>query len=395
MGLEAIQARAAAHFLPVVNRLPVAIVEGRGSRVRDVDGREYVDLTAGWGVCCIGHSHPELVEAICDQAGRLMQTTNLFYTLPQLELIETLAALSDDLMTRSFLVSSGTEAVEGVLKLAHRATGRIRFVSTENSFHGRTLGALQVIGQAKHRDPYRALLREQALVPFGDLEAARSAIDAETAALIVEPIQGEGGVHVAPEGYLAGLRELCRAQGALLIFDEIQTGIGRTGRWFAYEHDGVAPDAMTLGKGIGGGFPLGAFLCTEEVAKTVSLGDHGGTYAGNPLACAAGNAVLRVIERDRLVARSAELGARLGARLAAFAAEHPAHAVGARGRGLLQGLVLADADRAATLAERAIERGVLVNVTAGRVVRFFPALNVPEDDLWTALDRVLALVREG
>ena len=315
MGIDAVRAREAAHFLPVVNRLPVALVEGRGSRVRDADGREYIDLTAGWGVCCIGHSHPELVEAIREQAGRLMQTTNLFYTLPQLDLIERLAALTGDALSRTFLVSSGTEAIEGVLKLAHRATRRTKFVSTENSFHGRSLGALQVIGQAKHRDPYSPLLREPHVVPFDDLAAAEAAIDTETAAFIVEPVQGEGGVNVPREGYLAGLRRLCREQGALLILDEIQTGIGRTGRWFAWEHEGVAPDVMALGKGLGGGFPLAAFLCSEEVAKTVGLGDHGGTYAGNPLGSAAGNAVLRVIERDGLVARADALGARLGARL--------------------------------------------------------------------------------
>jgi acetylornithine/N-succinyldiaminopimelate aminotransferase len=396
MDLAAIQARAAAHFLPVVNRLPVAIVEGHGSRVRDQDGREYTDLTAGWGVCCIGHSHPELVEAIRDQAGRLMQTTNLFYTLPQLDLIERLSALTQGALPRTFLVNSGTEAVDGALKLAHRATGRTRFVSTENSFHGRTLGALQVIGQAKHRDPYRALLREQAVVPFDDLSAAKSAVDGETAAFIVEPIQGEGGVNVPRDGYLSGLREICHAQGALLILDEIQTGIGRTGRWLAWQHEGRAavPDIMTLGKGLGGGFPVGAFLCTEAVSKTVSLGDHGGTYAGNPLASSASNAVLRVIERDGLVGRAAELGSRLAARLSAFAAEHADHCLGARGRGLLQGLVLADAERAGTISRRAIERGVLVNVTAGRVVRFFPALNVPEEELWPALETVLELVIE-
>jgi len=392
MGIEAVRAREAAHFLPVVNRLPVALVEGRGSRVRDADGREYLDLTAGWGVCCIGHCHPELVEAIREQAGRLMQTTNLFYTLPQLELIERLAALTGEALPRSFLVNSGTEAIEGVVKLAHRATRRTKFVSTENSFHGRTLGALQVIGQAKHRDPYAALLREQHVVPYDDLAAAEAAIDEDTAAFIVEPIQGEGGVNVPRDGYLAGLRKLCRAKGALLILDEIQTGIGRTGRWFAWEHEGVTPDVMALGKGLGGGFPLGAFLCTEAVAKTVALGEHGGTYVGNPLASAAGNAVLRVVERDGLVARADELGARLGARLASFAAEHPDRCLGARGRGLLQGLVLADPERAATIPKRALERGVLVNVTAGRVVRFFPALNIPEEDLWPALDVIFELV---
>jgi acetylornithine/N-succinyldiaminopimelate aminotransferase len=392
MSIDRIRAREASAFLPVVNRLPVALVEGRGSRVTDVDGREYVDLTAGWGVTSIGHCHPRLVEAIRDQAGRIMQTTNLFYTLPQLDLVERLAALTPDPLTRSFLVSSGAEAMEGAIKLAHRATGRARFVSTENSFHGRTLGALQIIGQQKHRAPYAALMRDQPVVPFDDLAAAEAAVDAETAAFVVEPIQGEGGVHVPSAGYLAGLREICHARGALLVLDEIQTGIGRTGAMFAFEHEGAIPDVMTLGKGLGGGFPLAAFLCTEEVSKTTQPGDHGGTYTGNPLASAAGNAVLEVIVEEGLVARAAELGSRLGARLAEFADEHPDLCAPARGRGLLQGLPLLDLAQAGRLPERAIERGVLANVTGGGVLRLFPALNVPEDDLWPAVDVLLELV---
>ena len=392
MAFEALQAREGAHFLPVVNRMPVALVEGRGSIVTDVDGREYVDLTAGWGVNCIGHCHPTLVSAISEQAGRLMQTTNLFYTLPQLDLADRLAALTPDAITRSFLVSSGAEAMEGAIKLAHRATGRVDFVSTENSFHGRTLGALQVIGQEKHRQAYDALLRPQKVVPFDDLAAADAAVTDETAAFVVEPVQGEGGVHVPSDGYLAGLREICHARGALLVLDEIQTGIGRTGKMLALEHEGVVPDVLTLGKGLGGGFPLAAFLCTEEVAKTVNPGDHGGTYTGNPLAAAAGNAVLEVVAREGLVARAAELGARLGARLAAFAAEHPERCEGARGLGLLQALVLRDPELAGTLPARALESGILVNVTAGRVMRLFPALNVPEEQLWPALDTLFELV---
>jgi len=395
MGIETIAAREAAHFLPVVRRLPVALVEGRGSRVRDVEGREYTDLTAGWGVTALGHCHPELVEAIREQAGRLMQTTNLFYTLPQLDVIERLAALTPPEITRSFLVSSGAEAMEGAVKLAHRATGRRKYVSTENAFHGRTLGALGVMGQEKHRGPYRALLPEAVVVPFGDADAAARAVDEETAAFIVEPIQGEGGVNVPPDGYLRRLREITRARGALLVFDEIQTGIGRTGRMFALEHEGVCPDVLTLGKGLGGGFPVAAFLATEAVSETVQLGDHGGTYAGNPLAAAAARAVLTVVERDKLPERAAELGDRLGRRLAAFSAERPDLALEARGRGLLQGLVLADADAAATLPRRALDRGVLVNLTAGRVMRLFPALNIPEDELWPALDALLELIAEG
>jgi predicted acetylornithine/succinylornithine family transaminase len=370
----------------------VALVEGRGSRVTDSDGREYVDLTAGWGCCAIGHCHPALVEAIRKQAGRLMQTTNLFYTLPQLDLAETLARLTPAPITRSFFTNSGTEAIEGALKLAHRATGRRKFVSTESSFHGRTLGALSVIGQAKHREPYRALLPEPVIVPFGDVVAAERAIDDEVAAVIVEPVQGEGGVNVAPEGYLRGLRELCDRKGALLILDEVQTGVGRTGRMFALEHDEVVPDILALGKGLGGGFPVAAFLCTEGVAETVKLGDHGGTYVGNPLACAAANAVLQVVEEEKLVERASRVGTRLAGRLRAFAEANPGVTRGVRGRGLLVGLVLADADAAASLPRRALEAGVLANVTAGNVLRLFPALNIPEEELFGAVETLLGLV---
>ncbi|HEU4430050.1 MAG TPA: aspartate aminotransferase family protein [Myxococcota bacterium] len=392
MKLEDVLKREAKHILPVAARLPVALVSGRGSRVTDVEGREYLDLTSGWGVCAIGHCHPALVKAISDQAARLMQTTNVFYTLPQLELAEALAEVVPHDITRSFFVSSGTEAVEGALKLAHRATGRRKFVSTLNSFHGRTLGALSVIGQAKHREPYRALLPEPVNVPFGDADAAAHAIDLDTAAFIVEPVQGEGGVNPAPPGYLQKLRELCDASGALLIFDEVQTGIGRTGRMLALEHDGVVPDVLTLGKGLGGGFPVAAFLCSEEVAATVKLGDHGGTYVGNPLACAAALSVLRVVREEKLAERAAAVGARTLARLSAFAAEHPEHASEARGRGLLLGLVLRDLDRAAALSKRAAAAGVLVNVTAGNVMRLFPALNIPEAELEQGVEKLLELV---
>ncbi len=388
----AARAQEAAQFLPVVKRLPRGLVEGVGARVRDAEGREYVDLTGGWGVTCIGHSHPALVEAISSQAGRLMQTTNLFYTQSQLDLLARFSPLLPRGLTRSFFVSSGAEAMDGALKLSHRATHRTKYVSTFNSFHGRTLGALSVIGQAKHREPYRALLPEPVFVPFGDVDAARAAIDEHTAAFVVEPIQGEGGVNVPPSGYLAAVHAFCQERGALLVLDEIQTGIGRTGKLFACEHEGVVPDVMTLGKGLGGGFPFAAFVTTEEVASTVSLGDHGGTYAGNPLGCAAANAVLRVVTEEKLSERAAELGARVMERLRKFAAQRPNVVEDVRGRGLLIGMSLTDAERAATLSLRAAEAGVMVNVTAGRVMRLFPALNIPEDDLWPALETVLAQI---
>ncbi len=389
---DEIVAREARCFLPVVQRMPVALASGQGSRVRDVEGREYLDLTAGWGVTALGHSHPALRDAIAEQAGTLMNVTNLFYSLPQLELSERILAVAPDAITRCMYVSSGAEAMEGALKMAHRATGRTEFVSTTNSFHGRTLGALRVIGQAKHRDAYSALIKGSTVVPFGDLDAARAAITEEIAAFVVEPVQGEGGVHVAPAGYLAGIREVCDATGTLLLLDEIQTGIGRTGRWLALEHDDVVPDILTLGKGLGGGVPIAGWFCTEAVADTVSLGDHGGTYAGNLLACAAANAVMRVVEEEGLVERADRVGAAVMQRLEGFAAEHPDRVKDVRGRGLLVGLDLADAERAAGLPRAALERGVLVNLTAGTVMRLFPALNIPEAELMDGLDTLLEIV---
>jgi predicted acetylornithine/succinylornithine family transaminase len=382
------------HFIPVVKRQPVVLVEGRGSRVVDSEGREYLDLMAGWAVCCLGHCHPELVDAIKFQAGRLMQTTNVFYTEPQLELIERLSALSNGALPHSFVVNSGTEAMEGAVKLAHRATGRAKYVSTRLSFHGRTLGALRLIGQPKHREPYAALLPEPCLVPFDDLDAARQAVDTATAAFVVEPIQGEGGVNVPRPGYLAGLRRICDAAGALLILDEVQTGIGRTGTLLGYQHEDAVPDIAALGKGLGGGFPVGAFVCTAAVARTVALGDHGTTYGGNPLACAAARTVIDVVVRDGLAQRAADLGAKLLERLRAFAADRPDRVEAVRGRGLLVGMPMRDPDRAAALPARALERGVLVNVAAGRVVRLVPALNIPESDLFEGVERVLALVAD-
>ncbi|MBW2315188.1 MAG: aspartate aminotransferase family protein [Deltaproteobacteria bacterium] len=394
--LEAVQRREAQHFLPVARRLPVAIARGSGSRVWDVAGNELVDLTAGWGVNAIGHCHPALVEAISSQAGQLMQTTNFMYSLPQLDLIETLARITPPELTRTFLLSSGTEAMDGAIKLAHRATGRARYVSTEGSFHGRSLGALAVIGQAHHRAPYEALLKQgNAVVPFNDVDAARAAIDDETAAFIVEPVQGEGGVNPVALGYLAAVQEACREHGALLILDEIQTGIGRTGKMFALEHDDVVPDVLAIGKMLGGGVPIAGFLCTEAVAATVQAGDQGGTYAGNVLTCAAANAVIRVIEEDKLVERAASLGEALLTKLSTFAREHPDACEVARGRGLLCGLVLKDAELAGRVQSTAIERGVLVNVAGGNVLRFFPALNIPADDLWSSLDLLLELVAAG
>jgi predicted acetylornithine/succinylornithine family transaminase len=382
-------------FMPTVRRWPVALERGFGSRVWDVEGREYIDLTAGWGVTAIGHCHPELVEAISDQARTLMQTTNIVYTKPQLELAERLARIAPRGIHQSFFTSSGAEANEGALKLAARKTGRSRFLATLNSFHGRTLGAMGCLGQEKYRGPWKGIVREAVFVPYGDAEAVKAALTPEIAAFIVEPIQGEGGVVVPPPDYLRRVADACHEAGALLIADEVQTCVGRTGRWFACDHAGVVPDILTIGKGIGGGFPLAAFMATEAVMAAIQPGDHGGTYAGNPLACRAGETVLRVIEEQGLVERAAVVGKDVLARLSAFAKAQPEKVECARGLGLLIGVVLRDADVAARVHAAAREHGVLVNLTADRVLRLFPALNIPESDLSQALDTLEGCIRSA
>jgi acetylornithine/N-succinyldiaminopimelate aminotransferase len=383
---DALVGQEAELYMQTVRRWPLALVRGSGSRVWDVEDREYIDLTAGWGVTCLGHAHPALVEAICDQARTLMQTTNIVYSVPQLELADRLDRATPDPIHRSFFFSSGAEANEGALKVAHAATGRSRFVATTGSFHGRTLGAMGTLGQDKHRARWKALLREATFVPFGDLEAARGALSSDVAAMIVEPVQGEGGVNVPPPDYLKGLLNACHNVGALLILDEIQTGLGRTGRWFAFEHFGVVPDILTLAKGLGGGVPIAACLGTEEVMATVQRGDHGGTYAGNLLCCRAAATVLRVIEEEGLVERADRLGAQTRTRLEGIAMRFPDRVEEVRGLGLLIGFVIRDAEDAGALHSLLQEQGVLVNLTAERVLRIFPALNIPTADLEQGID---------
>ncbi len=379
-------AREKQSIAPTARRWPLALERGAGSRVWDLDGKEYVDLTAGWGVTAIGHCHPALVEAVTDQCKTLMQTTNIVYTRPQLDLAERLARHTPPAIRRMFFVSSGAEANEGALKLAHAATGRPRFVATQNSFHGRTLGALGCLGQEKHRGRWKGIIREASFVPYDDVDAAKAAIGPDVAAMIVEPVQGEGGVVPCSAGYLRALRDICHERGALLILDEIQTGLGRTGKWFAFEHYDVVPDIFTLGKGIGGGMPIAAFLATEAVMATMQPGDHGGTYAGNLVTCRAADAVLRVIEDEGLVERAAKLGVHTHARLERMAARAGERVERVRSKGFLLGMLLRDAPDAARVHAAAREQGVLVSLTADRVLRLFPALNIPQADLDAGLD---------
>ena len=355
----------------------IALVRGRGARVWDVEDREYVDLLAGIAVNALGHAHPDVVAAISRQAATLGHTSNLAMTLPAIALAERLVSLLDPSGERDgrvFFCNSGAEANEAAFKLT-RLTGRTRVVVAERSFHGRTMGALALTAQPTKQDPFRPLPGEVTAVPFGDIDALRAAVDGETAAVFLEPIQGEGGVIPAPPGYLTAAREACDRQGALLVLDEVQTGIGRTGSWFAHQVEGIAPDVVTLAKGLGGGLPIGACIAFGPAAGLLGPGSHGSTFGGNPVSCAAALAVLDVIERDGLLHRASVVGERLTEIVAQ--STHVSHV---RGRGLLLGAVLS-APRAADLESSARDHGLLVNAVAPDVIRLAPPLVLDDDDL--------------
>ena len=362
---------------------PIALVRGRGARVWDVEDREYVDLLAGIAVNALGHAHPDVVAAITAQAATIGHTSNLAMTLPAIALTERLVSLLDPSGERGgrvFFCNSGAEANEAAFKLTRRKE-RTRVVVAERSFHGRTMGALALTAQPAKQDPFRPLPGEVTTVPFGDIDALRAAIDGDTAAVFLEPIQGEGGVIPAPAGYLTAAREACDAHGALLVLDEVQTGIGRTGSWFAHQSEGVAPDVVTLAKGLGGGLPIGACIAFGPAARLLGPGSHGSTFGGNPVSCAAALAVLDVIERDGLLQRASVAGERLTEIV--MQSEHVSHV---RGRGLLLGAVLS-APRAADLESSARDHGLLVNAVAPDVIRLAPPLVLDDDDLALVAER--------
>ncbi len=366
------------HFFPVFNRSPLVVDRASGCLVWDVNGKEYIDLTSGWGVTTLGHSYPALIQAISEQLGMCMQAPNcnLSYTIPQAEASELLCEISPPELTRVFFTNCGSEAVEGAIKLARRAKKKPGFVACRNGFHGRTLGASSVTGQERYRAPFEPLLSGMKFVKFGSCAAMEAAIDEETAAIVVEPIQGEGGVNVPPAGYLKGLREIADRHDILLIFDEIQTGIGRTGKMFGANHEGVTPDILLLGKCLGGGFPVGAVVITEDVAATIEKGDHGGTFAGNPIACAAVVSVIRELLAHRILEHCQKAGDIVINSLREIQHTTSDRIVDIRGCGLLIGCELSSDGLASAISKRCLEQGVIVNVVHGKVLRIFPALNV-------------------
>ena len=370
-------------MMPNYGTPPIALDHGRGVRVWDIDGREYLDFVGGIAVSSLGHAHPAIVEAVCGQVGRLAHTSNLAIHEPGIELAERLVALLG-LPARVFFANSGAEANECALKLARlygRSHGRTEIVSCDNSFHGRTLGALSVTGNAAKRDPFAPLPGPVRFVEYGSADALRAAVGGQTAAVIVEPALGEGGVVVPPPGYLRAVRAICDEVGALLIVDEVQSGIGRTGHWYAVQADGVWPDILTLAKGLGGGLPIGACLGVGAAGELFAPGDHGSTFGGNPVACAAALAVLSTIAGDHLLDDVKRVGEHLAYRLAEL--ETPL-VVGTRGIGLWRAVALNQAAAGAVEAA-ARERGLLVNAVKADVLRLAPPLIVTEADVDAAV----------
>jgi acetylornithine/N-succinyldiaminopimelate aminotransferase len=380
-------------------RTPIMLVEGKGCRVRDSSGREYLDFIAGLAACTLGHGHAGLADAICEQAKKLIHVSNLFHIEPQIELAQML--VENSFADKAFFCNSGAEANEGAIKLArkyfHDKGERERFhiITMEGSFHGRTLATLAATGQTKYRQGFEPEVQGFSHVPFGDIKALETAVSPHTAAIFIEPIQGEGGVRVPPSDFLLNARSLCESRGCLLILDEVQTGIGRTGKLFAYEYSGITPDIITLAKGIAGGVPMGAILATDKVAGAFVPGTHAATFGGNPLASAAALAVLKIVLSDGFLSDVNRKGVHLRKRLEELAERYKLIR-DVRGIGLMQAIDLAIPG--ANLSRDLREEGVLVNCTADTVLRFLPPLVVSDeeiDEMTERLDNVLSKVAGG
>ena len=379
------------YVLQTYDRYPVVLVRGKGCRVWDVEGREYLDFVGGIAVLSLGHSHPRIVAAIKEQAERLLHVSNLYYTLPQVELARRIC--ENSFGEKVFFCNSGAEANEAAIKLArkyaklHLGPERYEIITMENSFHGRTLATLTATAQEKFHKGFEPLVHGFRYCPFNDLEAVARAIGPRTCAVMVEPIQGEGGVNVPSEDYLRGLRELCDEKGVLLIYDEVQTGMGRTGRLFAYEHYGAPPDIMTLAKALGGGIPIGAMVTTDKVAQGFSAGDHASTFGGNPLAARAACTVFDVLLGEGVLENCQRMGEYLMEGLEVLKDKYPS-VVDVRGKGLLVGMELRG--RAKEVALSCLKRGVLINNIGDRVLRFAPPLIVGKEEI----DRLCEVLEE-
>lgn len=382
------------YYLPVFGRYPMVMELGQGCRVWDNEGNEYVDAFAGIAVNSLGYNHPVLVKAISEQAAKLMHCSNLYYTEIQAKALRVVAETTG--MDRIFFANCGAEGNEGAMKLARKygvskAPTKYKIISADESFHGRTFDTLAATGHDYYHVGYGPLSPGHVLVPYGDIKALEAQMDDDVCAVLLEPIQGEGGVHVPPDEYLQQVRALCDKHDALLIFDEVQTGVARTGKWFAYMHSGVKPDILTFAKGIGGGFPVAGFAVPERLAHVFKPGDHGGTFGGNPLACAAVYATLTTIKSEGLVDKVAEKGEYFKNELRKLQEKYPDKVTDVRGCGLMLGMEVAGEGK--PIVESCLANNVIVNCTAGNVIRIVPPLIISKEEIdivVAALDKALA-----
>jgi len=383
MGTDETIAVENSHMPPFFKKMPVSIERGEGVYVWDEEGNRYLDLTAGWGVTAIGHAHPVIQTALADQAARIVQNPNsgLTYAPARSRLLSLMANILPAYLTRVFFSNSGAEANDAAIKLARKITGRRKVIATQGSFHGRTISTASATGQAKHREKFNPLMPGYLFVPFDDPEAIQHTLDDDVAAVIVEPIQGEGGVRIPSEGYLEAVSRLCRANGTLLIVDEIQTGFCRTGPMFAIGETVAQADFLTMAKGIAGGFPFGAFAMSRDLADRVEVGDHGGTYCGNPLGCAVAYAVIRFLVENDISAHVAQLGQCALDEMASWKKTYPGVVTDVRGKGLLLMVEFADVKTTTRIMEACLSRRLFVCQTQGNGIRVFPALNIGREQL--------------
>lgn len=381
------------NYLPTFRRYPLAFDHGKGARIWDMEGNEYIDALAGIAVNSVGHSHPRMVEAISKQAEKLIHISNFYVSEPQMMLAKKLAELSG--LQRVFFGNSGAEAAEGAIKIARKYASKNgrggTIICMQNAFHGRTLATLAATGKKTMMQGFAPIPNGFCHVPFNDLEIIKEKVNQDTAAIMLEPIQGEGGINPAEKQFLKDLRKFCDEENLVLIFDEVQCGIGRTGKMFAHELYGVKPDVMTLAKALGGGFPIGAVLASERVGTAIDWGDHGTTFGGNPLACAAALEVLSIIEDENLISEAEKKGNWIKDQIITAKKDFP-EIEGVRGEGLMLGVIVTIEPK--DVVNGMLKRKVLANATAGNVIRLVPPLNITRGELQLVLDAMFDTIKE-
>ena len=388
MNLEEVFKSYADNIMPTYTKFPLVFVKGKGSKLTDIQGKVYLDLFPGWGVGSLGHCHPKVMDAVRDQVSKLIFIPNNYYHIPQAKLAKELVYWAYP--AKVFFCNSGAEATEGAIKLARKyGKGRYEIITFENAFHGRTLAALAATGQEKYQEGFAPILEGFKSVKFNDLGAVKEAISDKTIAIMLELVQGEGGVNIADKDFVLGLKKLCEEKDLLLIVDEVQTGLGRTGKLFAYQHYGITPDIMTLAKALGGGLPIGAMVVKKGIADTVQPGMHASTFGGGPVICKAALAVLNAIQKEKLLSKAQKSGAYLLEKVNALKAKYPV-VKEVRALGLMCGLELSVPGK--QIVEKAIEKGLLINCTHDTVLRLMPALNITKKEIDRAvyiLDEIL------